>query len=30
MIPDDNEFEDVSIVRPDDFYQSRDADGTNW
>ncbi|KAI8565736.1 hypothetical protein RHMOL_Rhmol03G0284300 [Rhododendron molle] len=27
----DNEFEDVSIVRPNDFYQSRDADGaTNW
>nr|XP_043628959.1 polyubiquitin 9 [Erigeron canadensis] len=28
---DDNEFEDVNIVRPDDFYQSRDADATgNW
>ncbi|KAJ6914299.1 hypothetical protein NC651_016536 [Populus alba x Populus x berolinensis] len=27
---DDSEFEDVNIVRPDDFYQSRDADGTNW
>lgn len=26
---DDNEFEDVNIVRPNDFYQSRDADG-NW
>lgn len=24
---DDNEFEDVNIVRPNDFYQSRDADG---
>ncbi|KAA8522840.1 hypothetical protein F0562_009263 [Nyssa sinensis] len=23
---DDNEFEDVNIVRPHDFYQSRDAD----
>ncbi|XP_010273690.1 PREDICTED: polyubiquitin 9 [Nelumbo nucifera] len=28
---DDNEFEDVNIIRPDDFYQSRDADGgLNW
>nr|XP_009764974.1 PREDICTED: uncharacterized protein LOC104216588 isoform X3 [Nicotiana sylvestris] len=28
---DDNEFEDVNIVRPDDFYQSRDSeDGANW
>uniref|UniRef100_A0A5B6YV17 Putative Ubiquitin-like superfamily protein n=1 Tax=Davidia involucrata TaxID=16924 RepID=A0A5B6YV17_DAVIN len=28
---DDNEFEDVSIVMPDDFYQSRDADsGGSW
>ncbi|XAR66733.1 hypothetical protein NMG60_11013053 [Bertholletia excelsa] len=28
---DDNEFEDVNIVRPNDFYQSRDADGAkNW
>ncbi|KAL6984930.1 hypothetical protein U1Q18_018311 [Sarracenia purpurea var. burkii] len=26
---DDNEFEDVNIVRPNDFYQSRDADGTS-
>ncbi|KAL6319397.1 hypothetical protein AAG906_014071 [Vitis piasezkii] len=26
---DDNEFEDVNIVRPnDDFYQSRDPDGS--
>ncbi|CAK9168885.1 unnamed protein product [Ilex paraguariensis] len=24
---DDNEFEDVNIVRPNDFYQSRDSDG---
>ncbi|XP_039025842.1 uncharacterized protein LOC120159279 [Hibiscus syriacus] len=23
---DDNEFEDVNIVRPNDFYPSRDAD----
>uniref|UniRef100_A0A5B7BJJ8 Ubiquitin-like domain-containing protein n=1 Tax=Davidia involucrata TaxID=16924 RepID=A0A5B7BJJ8_DAVIN len=23
---DDDEFEDVNIVRPNDFYQSRDAD----
>ncbi|XP_042507432.1 uncharacterized protein LOC122083630 [Macadamia integrifolia] len=28
---DDDEFEDVNIVRPDDFYQSREADGgSNW
>ncbi|KAM0974205.1 hypothetical protein EV1_017220 [Malus domestica] len=27
---DDNEFEEVNIVRPDDFYQSRDADAGNW
>ncbi|XP_031247625.1 uncharacterized protein LOC116105327 [Pistacia vera] len=27
---DDNEFEDVNIVQPNDFYQSRDADGGNW
>ncbi|XP_024968758.1 polyubiquitin 9 [Cynara cardunculus var. scolymus] len=28
---DDNEFEDVNIVRPNDFYQSRDTDTTgNW
>ncbi|KAF3433184.1 hypothetical protein FNV43_RR24286 [Rhamnella rubrinervis] len=27
---DDNEFEEVNIVRPDDFYQSRDVDGANW
>ncbi|KAL5772970.1 hypothetical protein ACOSP7_012588 [Xanthoceras sorbifolium] len=27
---DDNEFEDVSIVQPNDFYQSHDADGGNW
>ncbi|KAK3031768.1 hypothetical protein RJ639_037065 [Escallonia herrerae] len=28
---DDNEFEEVNIVRPNDFYQPRDADGTgNW
>ncbi|XP_021899318.1 uncharacterized protein LOC110815701 isoform X2 [Carica papaya] len=26
---DDNEFEDVNIVRPNDFYQSRD-DGASW
>ncbi|KAL2920449.1 Elongin-B [Bienertia sinuspersici] len=28
---DDNEFEDVNIVKPSDFYQSRDSDGgSNW
>ncbi|CAN6540567.1 uncharacterized protein LOC103949043 [Pyrus x bretschneideri] len=27
---DDNEFEEVNIVRPDDFYLSRDADAGNW
>ncbi|XP_016490561.2 uncharacterized protein LOC107810311 [Nicotiana tabacum] len=28
---DDNEFEDVNIVRPNDFYQSRDAEsGASW
>lgn len=28
---DDNEFEEINIVKPDDFYQSRDADGgSNW
>ncbi|PON52813.1 Ubiquitin domain containing protein [Parasponia andersonii] len=27
---DDNEFEEVNIVRPDDFYQSRDPEGGNW
>ncbi|XP_065851468.1 uncharacterized protein [Euphorbia lathyris] len=27
---DDNEFEDIDIVRPDDFYQTRDVDGGNW
>ncbi|XP_043706954.1 uncharacterized protein LOC122656481 isoform X2 [Telopea speciosissima] len=28
---DDDEFEDVNIVRPDDFYQSREAEGgSNW
>ncbi|XP_021275876.1 uncharacterized protein LOC110410483 [Herrania umbratica] len=27
---DDNEFEDVNIVQPNDFYQSRDADSGNW
>ncbi|XP_022751643.1 uncharacterized protein LOC111300274 isoform X1 [Durio zibethinus] len=27
---DDNEFEDVNIVQPNDFYQSRDADNGNW
>ncbi|KAJ4845817.1 hypothetical protein Tsubulata_008223 [Turnera subulata] len=27
---DDNEFEQVNIVRSDDFYQARDADGGNW
>ncbi|KAH9654306.1 ubiquitin-like domain-containing protein [Citrus sinensis] len=26
---DDNQFEDVNIVRPNDFYQSRDADAGN-
>ncbi|XP_019198578.1 PREDICTED: uncharacterized protein LOC109192408 isoform X1 [Ipomoea nil] len=28
---DNNDFEDVNVVRPDDFYQSRDPDSsTNW
>ncbi|CAL0304942.1 unnamed protein product [Lupinus luteus] len=27
---DDNEFEEVNIVRPNDFYQSRDGDSANW
>ncbi|BFG40344.1 hypothetical protein CerSpe_266180 [Prunus speciosa] len=27
---DDNEFEEINIVRADDFYQSRDADAGNW
>ncbi|XP_024031010.1 uncharacterized protein LOC21391852 [Morus notabilis] len=27
---DDNEFEEVNIVRPSDFYQSREGDGGNW
>ncbi|KAL0013485.1 hypothetical protein SO802_000554 [Lithocarpus litseifolius] len=27
---DDNEFEEVDIVRPNDFYPSRDADTGNW
>ncbi|XP_076924716.1 uncharacterized protein LOC143587261 [Bidens hawaiensis] len=28
---DDNEFEDVNIVKPDDFYQSSDAETTgSW
>ncbi|XP_022158170.1 uncharacterized protein LOC111024713 isoform X1 [Momordica charantia] len=27
---DDNEFEEINIVRPDEFYQSRDADSGNW
>ncbi|XP_008243026.1 PREDICTED: uncharacterized protein LOC103341298 [Prunus mume] len=27
---DDNEFEEVNIVRADDFFQSRDADAGNW
>ncbi|GMY35582.1 ubiquitin-like domain-containing protein [Fagus crenata] len=27
---DDNEFEEVDIVRPNDFYQARDADAGNW
>lgn len=27
---DDNEFEDVSIVRPNDFYNTRDVDSGNW
>ncbi|PPS03900.1 hypothetical protein GOBAR_AA16749 [Gossypium barbadense] len=26
----DNEFEDVNIVKPNDFYQSRDTDSGNW
>ncbi|KAL9225222.1 hypothetical protein vseg_001171 [Gypsophila vaccaria] len=28
---DDNEFEDVNIVKANDFYQSRESDGgSNW
>ncbi|KAL2322152.1 hypothetical protein Fmac_026531 [Flemingia macrophylla] len=27
---DDNEFEEINIVRPSDFYQARDADGASW
>ncbi|XP_048133311.1 polyubiquitin isoform X2 [Rhodamnia argentea] len=27
---DDNEFEEVNIVRPTDFYQSLDGDGSKW
>ncbi|KAF5469422.1 hypothetical protein F2P56_013500 [Juglans regia] len=27
---DGNEFEEVDIVRPNDFCQSRDGDGGNW
>ncbi|KAK8698394.1 hypothetical protein V6N13_114514 [Hibiscus sabdariffa] len=27
---DDNEFEDVNIVKPNDFYPSCDADNGNW
>ncbi|CAL1358685.1 unnamed protein product [Linum trigynum] len=27
---DDNKFEEVNIVRPDDFCQSRDAEGGSW
>ncbi|XP_073285308.1 polyubiquitin 9 [Primulina huaijiensis] len=28
---DDNEFEDVNIVRPNDFYQSHDSEASsNW
>ncbi|XP_021814062.1 uncharacterized protein LOC110756888 isoform X1 [Prunus avium] len=27
---DDNEFEEINIVRADDFYQPRDADAGNW
>ncbi|KAL6221535.1 hypothetical protein ACLB2K_004931 [Fragaria x ananassa] len=27
---DDDEFEEVNIVRPDDLYQSRDADAGSW
>ncbi|XVF34360.1 hypothetical protein REPUB_Repub18cG0053000 [Reevesia pubescens] len=27
---DDNEFEDVNIIQPNDFYQSRDPDSGNW
>lgn len=31
LLLDDNEFEDVNIVKPDDFYPSRDADPSgNW
>ncbi|XP_020534691.1 uncharacterized protein LOC105633545 isoform X2 [Jatropha curcas] len=27
---DENEFEDINILRPNDFYQTRDADNGNW
>ncbi|CAK9315094.1 unnamed protein product [Citrullus colocynthis] len=27
---DDNDFEEIDIVQPNDFYQSRDADSGNW
>lgn len=27
---DDNEFEEVNIIRPNDFCQARDGDGGNW
>ncbi|KAJ8540247.1 hypothetical protein K7X08_030166 [Anisodus acutangulus] len=28
---DDNEFEDVNVVKPNDFYQPRDSEGgANW
>ncbi|CAO2820984.1 unnamed protein product [Amaranthus hypochondriacus] len=28
---DDDEFEDVNIAKPNDFYQARDSDGgSNW
>ncbi|XP_016901017.1 uncharacterized protein LOC103493547 isoform X2 [Cucumis melo] len=26
----DNDFEEINIVHPNDFYQSRDADSGNW
>lgn len=31
FLADDNEFEEVNMVRANDFYQSRDADGgSSW
>lgn len=27
---DDNEFEEVNILHPEDFYNARDGDGSSW